>query len=210
MARKPMSEAAKAARVKKMKATKEKNKAAALEMMGIAPRKKIRKTRNLTPEQKAAASERLAKARAARKTDGVSTNQLYAEEVRNLPTEHFLSLDKVKGWIKHNKDLLSSIRSFKDSKEASQRDQYTRVEVYLANLENYLRTGVYSDLFYGEEAQNKIKYRCLVMAYYPDGTPKRTPGTVYPDIGLYTEEMERADNERRNSISNKSKIRKAG
>ena len=210
MARKPMSEAAKAARVKKMKATKEKNKAAALEMMGIAPRKKMRRTRNLTPEQKAAAIERLAKARAARKIEGVSTNQLYAEEVRNLPPEHFLSLDKVKGWIKHNKDLLSSIRSFKDSKESSERDQYNRVEVYLANLENYLRTGVYSDMFYGEEAQNVIKYRCVVMAYHPDGTPKRTPGVMYPDIGLYTIEMAQADNERRKTISYKTKIRKAG
>lgn len=210
MARKPMSEAAKAARVKKMKATKEKNKQAALEAMGVAPRKKMRRTRTLTPEQKAAAVERLAKARAARKTAGVSTNQLYAEEVRNLPADHFLSLDKVKSWIKYNKDLLTSIRSFKDSKEASQRDQYNRVQVYLANLENYLRTGVYSDLFYGEEAQNKIKYRCLVMAYHPDGTPKRTPGVMYPDIGLYTEEMAQADNERRNTISHKNKIRKTG
>lgn len=209
MARKPMSDAAKAARVKKMKATKEKNKQAALEMMGIAPRKKTRKRRTLTPEQKAAASERLAKAREARKTASGSTNQMYAEEVRNLPEDHFLSLDKVKGWIKHNKDLLSSIKSFKDSKESSQRDQYNRVEVYLSNLETYLRTGVYSDMFYGEEAQNTIKYRCVVMAYYPDGTPKRTPGVTYPDIGLYTLEMAQADNERRKTVSNQTKIRKA-
>jgi hypothetical protein len=201
MARKQMSEAAKAARVAKMKATKEKNKKAALEQLGVAPRKKFRKTRNLTPEQKQAAIERLAKARAARNNEGPSTNSMYAEEVRNLPDDNPLSLAKVKQWIAHNKNLLSSL-----GKDSPERD---RTAAYIANLEQYLRSGVYTDLFFGIEQQNKIKYRCVVMAYYPDGTPKRTVGVVYPDIGEYTIEMAQADNERRQAILNKGKVRKA-
>lgn len=200
MARKMMSEAAKAARVAKMKATKEKNKQAALQQLGVTPRKKFRKTRNLTPEQKQAAVERLAKAREARKSDGPSTNSMYAEEVRNLPDDNPLSLVKVKQWIAHNKNLLSSLG--KDSPD------YDRTVAYIANLEQYLRSGVYTDLRFGLEGQSKIKYRCVVMAYYPDGTPKRSVGVVYPDIGEYTEEMAQADNGRQ-TISNKGKVRKA-
>lgn len=200
MARKVITEAAKAARVAKMKATKEKNKQVALAQLGVAPRKKFRKTRNLTPEQKQAASERLAKARAARQSDGPSTNQMYAEEVRNLPNEDPLSLANVKQWIAHNKKMLSGIR-----KESA--DHY-RISAYVTNLEHYLRTGVYTDLRYGLEADNKIKYRCVAMAYYSDGTPKRTVGVYYPDIGEYTEEMAREDNGRQ-TISNKGKVRKA-
>lgn len=209
MARKPMSEAAKAARVKKMKATKERNKQAALDQLGVAPRKKLRKTRVLTAEQKQAAAERLAKARAARNTDEVSTSSIYAEEVRNLPSDNPLSLANVKQWIKHNKDLLASMRSLRESKESAERDRYNRVETYVANLESYLRSGTYTDLFYGEEGQNKIQYRCVVMAYHKDGTPKRSVGVIYPDIGLYTEEMAQEENDRRQTVSNKGKIRKA-
>lgn len=201
MARRVMSEAAKNARVAKMKATKEKNKQAALEQLGIGPRKKLRKTRNLTPEQKQAARERLAKAREARQSEGPSTNSMYAESVRNLPDEDPLSLANVKQWIVHNKKTLAGIR-----KETA---DYYRVSAYITNLEHYLRTGVYSDLRFGLEGDNKIKYRCVAMAYYPDGTPKRSIGVVYPDVGEYTEEMAEADNDRRQAILNKGKVRKA-
>jgi len=33
--------------------------------------------------------------------------------------------------------------------------------------------------------------RCVAMAYYPDGTPKRSVGVFYPDINIvWTNEME--------------------
>ncbi len=35
-----------------------------------------------------------------------------------------------------------------------------------------------------------MKSICLTMAYYPDGTPKRTIGTYYPDIAqVWTQEL---------------------
>ena len=47
------------------------------------------------------------------------------------------------------------------------------------------------------------------MAYYKDGTPKRSVGVHYPDIGeIYTEEMRREDNGV-GPVPNKSKVYKA-
>lgn len=188
MARKPLTEAQIKARTKKAAATRAAKQQAAMDVLGIKPRKKVRKGRVMTDEQKAAAAERLKKAREARGSSESENSQI-AENVRALPDDDIFSLKNVRRWIKTNKDHLQSIRSFKDSKESKEREQYIAVEGYLANLQSYLRTGVYTDMFYGEQMQNKIKYRCTHMAYYADGTPKRSVGVWYNDIGVYTEEM---------------------
>ena len=38
------------------------------------------------------------------------------------------------------------------------------IEGYIRNLNTYLRTGVYLDLFYGADQDKKIKYRTVVEA----------------------------------------------
>jgi len=189
MARKPLTKEQISARTAKAKATREAKKKAALELMGetsVRRTTKIRKKRKITAEQKKAAVERLAKARENR---GPSQNKMIDEHVRNLPDDNPLSLKNVREWIKENKQLLSSIRSSKDSKDSGERLFYQRVETYVFNLESYLRNGVYLDYFYGSQMQNKIQHRVTAMAYNKDGTPKRTVGYWYPDIGVYTEEM---------------------
>lgn len=189
MARKPLTKEQIAARTAKAKATREAKKKAALELMGetsVRRTTKVRKKRKMTAEQKKAAVERLAKARENR---GPSQNKMIDEHVRNLPDDNPLSLKNVREWIKENKQLLSSIRSSKDSKDSGERLFYQRVETYVFNLESYLRNGVYLDQFYGSQMQNKIQHRVTAMAYNKDGTPKRTVGYWYPDIGVYTEEM---------------------
>jgi hypothetical protein len=45
-------------------------------------------------------------------------------------------------------------------------------------------------MFWGSQGQNKIQHRVTHMAYYADGTPKRTIGYMYPDVGIWTKEME--------------------
>jgi len=191
MARRKLTAEEMAAKVAKMKATKAANKAKALETLGLkTERKKIRRTRKMTEEQKVAARDRLAKARANR---GPSQNKLIDESVRNLPDDNPLSLRNVRSWIKENKLLLQSIKAFKDSKESKERDQYNRVQTYVSNLEAYLRDGMYRDHKYGSQMQNTIKMVVTHMAYYKDGTPKRTVGYVYPDIGMYTKEMAEQD-----------------
>ena len=206
MARKPLTEAQIKARTAKAKATREAKKKAALELMGVEtkPAKKARKSRKLTEGQKKAAAERLAKARQAK---GPSKNSQVAENVRKLADDNLFSVKNVRRWIKENKELLAAIKSFKDSKDSKEREQYLKVETYIANLESYLRNGVYLDMFYGAQMQHKISHKVYVMAYNKDGSPKRTVGWYYPDVGLYTQEMADEDNGRK-QISNESKVRK--
>jgi len=204
MARKPLTKEQMEAKVAKMKATKAANKAKALEALGMTPVKttkvKARKKRVMTEEQKAAAIARLAKARENR---GPSQNKMIAESVRSLPDENPLSLANVKEWIRENKDMLKSIKVFKDSKDSKERDRYSQVETYIANLEAYLRDGTYRDWRYGSQMQSKITYKVTHMAYYPDGTPKRMVGALYSDCGVYTQEMAEEENAKRKTISNK-------
>ena len=57
-------------------------------------------------------------------------------------------------------------------------------------MQRYLRDGDWVDDFYGEHQQNKIRHRCVALAYYDDGTPKRSIGVYYPDLGCeYTLEI---------------------
>jgi hypothetical protein len=88
--------------------------------------------------------------------------------------------------------LLQGIKSLKDSKDSKEREQYQKVETYVSNLESYLRNGIYVDYFYGSRMQNRIKLKVTHMAYNRDGSAKRSVGNLYPDVGLYTEEMARA------------------
>lgn len=49
-------------------------------------------------------------------------------------------------------------------------------------------------MFSGEEETNKVVPKCVAMAYYPDGTPKRSVGVFYSDINLvWTNEMDEKD-----------------
>jgi hypothetical protein len=183
----PLSKTAIARRTAKAKATREANQKSALAELGInVERKSVRKPRKeMTPEQKAAAAERLAKAREAREPSKISS---YDEGVRNLPDEDPLSLKRVKQWLITQKEILSSVKHLKDSKEAFERSKYNEVYTYVQNLEAYLKYGVYFDHKTGEHMESKIKHTCVKMAYYPNGTPKRTVGVYYPDLGKVYEE----------------------
>jgi len=184
---------------------------AAMEMLGIEKPelKKVRKKRKpMTEEQKAAAVARLAKARAAR---GPAKNISIDESIRNLDAEHPLNPNKVKEWIKEQKELLQGLgKEAKDGKDPNLRKMYWDTETYIFNLQRYLNDGIYRDHRYGGEKQNKIRLVSVARAYYPDGTPKGTPGVFYSDIGEeYTNEMAMADNERyAKTLSNKKRVRK--
>ena len=172
MARPITAEAAKM-RASKSKATKDAKRRAALEDMGLmVERKKIRKPRKpMSDEQRQAAGERLAKARAAK---GPAKNTMYPEELRKIPDDETFSIHNVKQWLLNQKEILSAMRSYKDSKEPAERAKYFQTEAYCANLDSYLRNGIYTDLFYGINGTNKINYTSAGMAYYTDGTPKRS------------------------------------
>ena len=155
----------------------------------IPKQKKRRKP--MSAEQKAAAVERLAKAREKRLKENPPEYKSIHPEVLKLDDDHPRHHTKIKQWIKTQKGLLSSERVAARANVKGAVARVASIEGYIRNLENYLRTGTYTDLFWGEYGQNRCKQVCLRMAYHADGTPKRSVGVWYPDIQCeWTKEME--------------------
>lgn len=162
----------------------------------LAPKRtKFKRARKpMSDEQRAAASERLAKARAARKAkNGDSSPKYIAPEVHKLPDDHPLSVKNVRDWIKHNKELLSEERKAVRNNVKGAIAKAASIEKYIRNLERYIRTGDYVDMFYGKEQGKKIKYKVVVNAYHHEGPYKgmikRMVGHIYDDVGEWTQEM---------------------
>ena len=172
----------------KAKATREAKKLASLKELGFERKKVKRKRKPMSDAQKAAATERLAKAREARGADG---SKSVHEDLRNQPEDHFLHWKKVKEWLKANQLELKGMSMFKDSKVSKERGQYIDLEVYISNMKKYLSGGIWSDFRYGEKRESRIMTVCTTMAYHDDGRPKRSYGTWYPDIATtWTRELE--------------------
>lgn len=147
------------------------------------PVKKPRKRRKpMTEEQKQAAAERLAKARAARQ-EKVGPPKNVSPDVLALKDEDTLSLKNVRQWIKTQKELLAAARRDERANVKGATAKVANHEGYIRNLETYIRTGTYVDMFYGEHMNNRIKTVCIVPAYDKDGNIKRSYGCYYPDIG---------------------------
>ena len=161
----------------------------------VEPKKKVRKRRKpMTEEQSRAASERLEKARAARAAKNPDYGQSGIHPtLRDLQDDHPAHPKKVRQWIKTQKELAASERkSVKQGVKGAYSKQCIH-EAYVRNLVKYLRDGDYVDMFYGEYMENRVKRKCVAMAYESDGTPKRDVGVWYPDIGTYTQEMYNED-----------------
>ena len=153
--------------------------------------KKRKPRKPMSAEQKAAAAARLEKARAARaeKNPDYGKSGIH-ESLHDLPDEHYISPKKVKQWIKTQKDLMSSERAAVRQNVKGALSRLADHEGYIRHMQRYLRDGDWIDNFYGEHQEKKMGWRCVAMAYYDDGTPKRDVGTYYPDMGCtYTQEM---------------------
>ena len=67
-------------------------------------------------------------------------------------------------------------------------------KAFIRYIEHYIKTGDWIGMFSGRDEQNKVIPKCVAMAYYPDGTPKRNVGVFYPDIkAVWTKEMNELD-----------------
>jgi len=157
--------------------------------------KKRKPRKPMTDEQKAMASERLAKAREAKLEKNPDYGQTNIHEsLRNLPNEHQLSPIKVKKWIKVQQEYAKSERAAVRQNVKGADAKLSNHEGYIRNMQKYLRDGDWVDMFYGDQQQGKIRNRCIRLAYYwygpKKGEPKRDVGTFYPDMGCtYTQEM---------------------
>ena len=139
---------------------KEEKMAKIREDLGIKTPKKIRKKRKpMSEEQRAAAVERLAKARAAR---GITGTKNIHPDVLALPEDHPLSYAKVKEWLDYNKDRLKSIKTQKDSKDREERMEFQVVQNYVKNLRIYLKDNVWCDHRYGKKMENAMEWVTVV------------------------------------------------
>ena len=165
------------------------------------PRKKIkpiRKTKQLTEKQKEAQRLRLEKMRAKKKPPEYKNVSKY---VLSLDDEEPYSLKNVKDWIKHNKEMVSMLQARARNRETSPKDkqhslnQADSKKAFIRYIEHYIKTGDWIGMFSGKDETNKVIPKCVAMAYYPDGTPKRSVGVFYPDIrAVWTKEMDSGEN----------------
>ena len=126
------------------------------EELGIkAPKKPRKKRKPMTEEQRAAAIERLAKARAAR---GITGTKNVHPDVLALPEDHPLSYAKVKEWLTYNKEVLKSIKGQEKSKDSKERMQFQITQNYVKNLNIYIKDNVWCDHRYGKLMEHKMEW----------------------------------------------------
>ena len=159
--------------------------------------KPIKKKRKLSEEAREKLRERLAAMRAKKKPADYKN---VAKSVLELPDDDKYSFKNVKEWIKHSKDLVSQYTKTARSRATTPQDKQMasnaadHKKVYIRELEYYLKSGDYISYFSGQDETNKVSPRCVAMAFYPDGTPKRSVGVFYPDINMvWTQDLDESE-----------------
>ena len=158
---------------------------------------KVKKTRKLSEEHKEKLRARLAKMRANKKP---AEYKNVSKKVLDLPDDDKYSFKNVKEWIKENKLQVNALSSQARSRTlaplAKQQaaNQADSKKAYIRYMEHYLKTGDWVGMFSGANEEHKVAPRCVAMAYYSDGTPKRSAGVFYPDINMvWKQDMIEAD-----------------
>ena len=146
---------------------------------------KIKKTRKISEEQKEKLRKRLEVMRANKKP---AEYKNIAKSVLALPDDDTYSFRNVKNWIKESKLQVSAYSQQARNASASPKDKQTASNLadskkaYIRYCEHYLKHGDWIGMFSGANEGRKVIPICVAMAYYPDGTPKRSVGIFYPDI----------------------------
>ena len=123
----------------------------------VAP--KVRKKRKpMSAEQRVAAAERLEIARAAKTP---AQNQNIHPEVLAKPDEYFLSANKVKSWIKSNKEQLSALRGEVRRDVKGALAKFHSKQGYIRQMQHYLKHGDWITDFYGEYEEKRITWKTI-------------------------------------------------
>ena len=122
---------------------------------GWKPRKK---RKPMTEEQRKAAAERLALARAKK---APSENTSIHPSVLALPDDHYLSAKKVKEWIRSNREMMSSYRTQMRKDVKGARARYYDLECYIRFMKHYLKHGDWVSDVYGEHQEKRTKWRVV-------------------------------------------------
>ena len=118
----------------------------------------VRKKRQMTPEQREAATERL---RLAREKKGPAQYKNVAKSVIDLPDDHYLSYKSVKKWIKTQQEIARSERRnmVKNIKGASAK--YYAAQGYVRQIQHYIQHGDWCNDFYGEYEEKRIIWKTI-------------------------------------------------
>ena len=97
--------------------------------------------------------------------------------VKSLPDDHAASFKEVRGWQKHNRDIVKDLKqTWRRTEKGKEKDNLQREiwsrEGYLRRIETYFETGVWLDLFWGKDMEQKVRYRTTAPAYDADGFRK--------------------------------------
>ena len=159
--------------------------------------KPLKKKRKLSEEHKEKLRARLAEMRAKKKP---AEYKNVAKSVLALPDDDKYSMKSVKEWIKESKEQVAAYNKTARSMRISPQDKQKAANLaehkkaYIRYCEHYLKTGDWIGMFSGKEETQKVVPKCIAMAYYPDGTPKRSVGVFYPDINMiWTRDMDERD-----------------
>ena len=159
--------------------------------------KPIKKKRKLSEEAKEKLRVHLAAMRAKKKPADYKN---IAKSVLALPDDDKYSFKNVKTWIKHSKDLVLEYNKIARSRGSSSQESQKastaadHKKVYIRELEYYLKSGDFISYFSGQDEATKVIPKCIAMAYYEDGTPKRSCGVFYPDINVvWTRDMDESE-----------------
>jgi len=154
---------------------------------------KVKRTRKITEEQREALRERMKLMRAKR---APAEYKNISKIVMSLPDDDTYSFKNIKAWIKHNKEMVAALNGQARSRSATDKERRTSEisaaskKAYIRYMEHYLKTGDWISMFSGQDEEHKVVPRCVAMAYYADGTPKRSVGVFYPDINaVWTKNM---------------------
>lgn len=129
------------------------------------------KKRNLSDEQKAAAAERLRLAREKRQAERGRPQNVHPD-VYNHPEHYYLSYNKVRQWIKSNKEQLPILKRAVRQNVKGSIAELASVSAYIRHMEWYIRTADWIDNYYGESQEHKISWKTTREAYDEDGCVK--------------------------------------
>jgi len=155
----------------------------------VKKRKKVKRT--MTAEQKQAASERLAKARAARAANATPEYKNIHENVLKRDEDHPLSLPSIREVIKHTREKITAEKQNLRMGDKNATARIASMEGYIRNLNAYLANGDYVDMFYGAEQQHRTQSVCIAPSYNKYGEINRSVNVWYMDLGMvWTQEMD--------------------
>ena len=131
----------------------------------------VKRKRKMTEEQRAAAIERLAKAREKRMANAGPPQNVHPD-VLAKPDEDTFSLKNVRSWIKNTKEQIPSARQGVRLKQKGSEAHLASLQAYVRHCEWYIRNGDWIDDFFGPNQEKKISWKTVVPAYDEDGCEK--------------------------------------